>query len=471
MLIALKEHTGIPLYVQIYQCLKKMILSGQLKAGSRLPSTRALAADLSVGRNTVESAYAQLLVEGYVISRQGSGFFVQNIQGFEAFEKTRTEQQKIMHCPALPDQTSACFRFQYGQLASDSFPFNLWKKLTVQALHELQAKALVSYGGGKGEYGLRQEICRYLYRARGIICVPEQVIVCSGTTYALLLLCQILRARFGEIAIEDPGYINAREVLQKSGFTLRPIPVQKDGLDIGKLESCGARVIYTTPSHQFPSGAVMSIQKRNQLLNWTEKVNGIIIEDDYDSEFRYHTKPVPSIAGTYSGANVIYMGTMSKILSPALRISYLVLPKQLVNQYDAWFSEYPSSVSAVEQKALELFMGSEHWETHLRRICTSTRRKHDMLIQLIKENFADNFEIWGENAGLHILLRSKNGMTEKELIGSAEKKGVTVYPVSCYWIEGQNYSKDMVLLGFGSLSGQQIREGINLLKQAWIQDR
>lgn len=210
----------------------------------------------------------------------------------------------------------------------------------------------------------------------------------------------------------------------------------------------------------------MSIQKRRRLLHWARQTGGLIIEDDYDSEFRYHTRPVPSIASIQPDAQVIYMGTLSKILSPGLRASYLVLPPALAARYEQQFDDHPASVPIIEQKVLQLFLGSEQWEAHLRRACTANRKKHDLLIQCLKEALP-HFTIHGENAGLHILLQAPPPLGENALISRAREQGVRVYPVSRYWMNKQRYSGDMVLLGFGSLTEQQIRQGVARLAQAW----
>lgn len=465
MFILLEERDGDPLYVQIYRQIKEMIAAGQLRPGERLPSTRALAATLAVGRNTVENAYAQLVVEGYVSSRQGSGYEVQPLVELGPCPPPAPAERREAPPPPLGERVR--IDFQYGQLDPRDFPLGLWRRWTAQALDELRPEELVGYSSGKGAYGLRREVARYLRRSRGVVCAPEQVLICAGTTYALSLLGQMLRPRWGRVAMEDPGYPNAKEVFAKCGLGLLPIPVEEDGLCVDALAASGAGAVYTTPSHQFPGGAVLSIQKRHQLLNWARQTGGIVIEDDYDSEFRYHGRPIPSIASLSPGDNVVYMGTLSKILSPGLRVSYMVLPPLLNEVYDRGFAEYPASVSILEQKVLERFLGSERWEAHLRRVCTANRKKHDLLVRCLKEELGGRFAVQGENAGLHLLVRSLEGRGEEALIRRALARQVRVYPVSRYWTERARYGGDTVLLGFAGLSEGEICEGVRLLGEAW----
>ncbi|EGO63804.1 PLP-dependent aminotransferase family protein [Acetonema longum] len=469
MMIFINPDLSVPLYMQIYQEIKNKILSGELPSGYRLPSTRLLAATLAVARNTVESAYLQLTVEGYLVSRPGSGYIVQEILDLNVLSNSEP-RQRDGNTDALnsnDDKQTFPYDFKYGHLNPDDFPMTLWKKLLIRALHELTADRLTMYGDPKGEQGLRDVISSYLKKSRGVLCEPDQIIVFAGTAYGLSVLSQLLKVHFQDIALEDPGYPIAREVFKQSGFKITAIDVEKDGLNISQLENSSARIVYVTPSHQFPCGVIMPIQKRYQLLNWAEKRDGIIIEDDYDSELRYKSRPIPSIASVEPNANVVYLGTLSKVLSPSLRISYIVLPKTLMTLYDSMYGLYPCSVSVIEQKALEIFMDSDQWESHLRKICASNKKRHDILIQAVAEILGDRVNILGENAGLHILLESTKEISEQDMMERAKQKGVLVYPVSPLWINRKNYSNNMVLLGFGDISETDIRNGIKQIRQAW----
>nr|WP_068963407.1 PLP-dependent aminotransferase family protein [Desulfosporosinus sp. BG] len=470
-MILLNPNSNTPLYMQIYQEIKNKILIGDLSPGYRLPSTRLLASTLAVARNTIENAYLQLTVEGYLESKPGSGYTVQKIFDLNVTNsfKPQAKCDNVTILNSNYDKSLFPYDFEYGHLNPDDFPMAIWKKLLIKALNDLTADRLSMYGEKKGEPGLRNIISDYLRKSRGLSCDPDQIVIIAGTAYGLLILSQLLKNHSESIALEDPGYHIVQEVFRQSGFKIAAIDIEDDGLNLTQLENSPARIVYVTPSHQFPSGAVMPIQKRYQLLNWAKKNDGIIIEDDYDSELRYNSRPIPSVASIESNGHVVYMGTLSKVLSPSLRISYIVLPSKLVPLYDSLFSSYPSPVSVTEQKALEMFMNSNQWENHLRRICALNKKRHDLLVQSVREILEDRVIIHGENAGLHIVLESRKGLSERDMIERAKQKGVLIYPVSHFWINPANYSGNMVLLGFGNLSESDIVNGVKKLREAWDQ--
>ncbi|MBB6218337.1 GntR family transcriptional regulator/MocR family aminotransferase [Anaerosolibacter carboniphilus] len=469
-MIILKNDVRTPLYIQIYEQLKEEIITGALPDGSKLPSTRHLAEMLAVGRNTVENAYLQLASEGYVESRIGSGFFVQNIHDMMRL----ANEEKHHELPIIVSSTEKNnmhkiypYNFEYGHLSSQDFPLNIWRKVSTKALASLTADDMTMYCDRKGELQLRKDLADYLRRSRGVSCDPEQIILCSGFEYAISLLSQLLQKTFDQIALEDPGYSGARDIFKNNGLKVVPVGIEKDGVNVKELEKSFAKMVYVTPSHQFPSGVVMPIQKRLLLLDWARQNNGVIIEDDYDSELRYNSRPIPSISSVARNEDVIYIGTMSKALSPSLRISYMVLPQKWMTRYDEEFKMYQSPVSLLQQRILQEYIHSGHWERHLRKVCIANKKKHDLLIRTIQELMGNKVIIHGKNAGLHILLESTQGLKEKEMIEKAREHGVLVYPVSMFWIDKSRYPDNMVLLGFGNVSENDIVEGIKQLAQAW----
>jgi GntR family transcriptional regulator / MocR family aminotransferase len=470
--IVLNNDSGVPLYLQIYEQLKEMIISGQISEGSKLYSTRTLSTTLNVSRNTVESAYLQLSSEGYVTSKAGSGFIVEKLDSMLITKLKRENSANIdKYKTTLPDMNSANnykYDFRYGKLSASDFPLRLWRRISNKCLTSIDAEMMTSYTNSKGEEELRIEIMKYLNKSRGVSCTPEQIIITSGFEQCLSLLCQMFRSSFSKIAIEDPGYIGARNIFNNNGYDVVPISLEKDGINLNELESSSAKVVYVTPSHQLPTGLVMPIQKRLQLLDWARRENGIIIEDDYDSELRYNSKPIPSIQGIDSKDYVIYIGTFSKSLSPSLRLNYMVLPPSMLEIYDKIFSTYQTSVPIVEQKIIQQFMHLGHWDSHLRKISLLNKRRHDRLIHSIQEFMGDNVIIHGKNAGLHILLELNNGLSEEEIIEKAKAYCVLVYPVSIFWLRQDKYPNNMVFLGFGGMTESEITEGINTLSKAWF---
>jgi len=471
-MLIIQSDSSVPLYIQIYVQLKEKIISGQISEGSKLPSTRTLSATLNVSRNTVESAYLQLSSEGYVESKAGSGFIILKLnkiiitnlkgRGFKNFE----EDKKVL--PEVDSANTYKYNFRYGNISASDFPLRIWRKVSSKCLAALTAENMTSYSTGKGEITLQIEIMKYLNKSRGLSCYPEQVIISAGLEYSLSMLCQLFRKDFDQIALEDPGHFGARDIIINNGYNVIPIGLEKDGINLDELENSSAKIVYITPTHQFPTGSVMPIQKRLKLLDWATRKNGIIIEDDYDSELRYNSRPIPSIISIASKENVVYIGTFSKALSPSLRMNYVVLPQEWLERYDEVFSRYQTSVPLIQQKIIQQFMYLGHWDSHLRKICLANKRKHDMLIHTINEVMGDKVIIHGKNAGLHILLEFDNGLCEEEIIRKAKNHGVIVYPVSTFWMRLENYSNNMILLGFGEMPESEIIEGIKTLNNAWF---
>lgn len=475
-MIILLSDSSVPLYQQIYEQLKEKIISGQISEGDKLPSTRTLSTTLNVSRNTVESAYLQLCSEGYIESKPGSGFISLKVDN-RIISKLKSQVSKnvIVHknvLPQLKHVNTYKYNFEYGKLSASDFPFRIWKKVSNKCLNSFSVENMTSYSLGNGELDLKIEIMKHLNKSRGVACNPEQIIVCSGFDYSLSLLCQLFRKDFGNVnvALEEPGYIGARDIFINNGYKVIPIGLEKDGIDLEQLENSSAKIVYITPSHQFPLGSVMPIQKRLKLLSWAIRKDGIIIEDDYDSELRYNSRPIPSIQSISSGKNVVYIGTFSKALSPSLRMNYMVLPQKWLKKYDKLFSRYQTSVPVIEQKIMQQFMNLGHFESHLRKVCVANKKKYDVLTHTVKELMGDKVIIHGKNAGLHILLEINNGLGEEELIIKAKNHGVIVYPVSIFWMKPEEYSNNMVLLGFGGLLESDITEGIKLLNNAWFND-
>lgn len=472
-MIVLDTDSLSPLYMQIYHQFKQQILAGSIPEGSKLPSTRALSGTLGVSRNTVESAYAQLFSEGYVSGKRGSGFIVEKTEAYDFAPSGRS------HSPVQPEspQPEAVFAqpavpvsvdFKYGALSAADFPIRQWRRISNKCLAAMDGESMTEYGDGKGDRGLRIEIMKHIAKTRGVVCEPEQIIVSSGIHYALSLLCQLFRGHTTEVGLEDPGFIWAKQIFTNNGYRVHPIGLDKDGIRLDELEETPASLVYVTPSHQFPMGTVMPIQRRIQLLQWAQRTGGIIIEDDYDSELRYNSKPIPSIQSIDAAGSVVYIGTFSKSFSPSLRVNYIVLPRKWQMIYDHSFTSYQSPVSLLQQQILRVFVGEGHWERHLRIITHSSKRKHDALIRSIQDTLGSRFVLHGKNAGLHIVLESAAGHSEAELIRAAAQHGVNVWPVSAFWDRRERYTGNMVLLGFGGVAEADIADGVRRLGEAWL---
>lgn len=448
------------LYVQIYEYIKSEIREGRLLRGEKLPSTRILANNLQVSRSTVDLAYEQLESEGYLEPRPGSGYYVGQVEELYDFRENQGDST------SLPERDAEAYiDFSTSAIDMTAFPFSVWRKLNKTILSEDNGN-LFALGDPQGDLELRQTISRYLHASRGANISPEQLVIGAGNEYLLLLLERLL-GKERRVALEKPTYSKAYRSFLSFGYEVNRIPMDKSGMEVKALEESGADLLYVMPSHQYPTGVVMPIGRRQALLKWAKaKENRYIIEDDHDSEFRYKGKPIPCLQSIDTAGKVIYMGTFSKAIAPAIRISFMALPKPLLEVYNEQYRFFSSTVSRIDQKMLQQFMENGHFERHLNRMRKTYRLKHDEMLRLLKP-FLKKFVVKGENAGTYLTLTSKEGKTEKELISLAKEVGVKVYGISqnVSW-EGEEYHT--ILLGFGALTLEQIKEGLSLLSKVYL---
>lgn len=469
--IELKPDTGKCIYRQIYEYIRNEIRTGKLQKDEKLPSTRSLAEYLQIARNTVDSAYSQLLAEGYITSRPCRGYFVCGIEELLTLSDREGEYQNKQDKTPAKNETKKedeGIRYDFSPHAIDmkNFPFSTWKRITREILVDANSE-MFALGDPRGDEELRVTISRYLHSARGVSCLPEQIIVGAGTDFLLMLLEKIL-GRHVPIAMENPTYRRAYRVFQSFAYDIKPIPLDENGICMEELQKSGARAAYIMPSHQYPTGVVMPIGRRLELLKWAEQEEGrFLIEDDYDSEFRYRGRPIPALQASDRSGKVIYMGTFSKSIAPAIRIGYMVLPLSLCKKYEENCGFYASTVSRIDQKILNEFIKDGYFERYLNKMRKIYREKHDFLLEQLKD-FAQSFSISGENAGLHILLTGKKKIPEKELLEAAEREGIRLYGMSDALVTAENGKESStVLLGYGALSMEEIRQGIQCLKKAW----
>lgn len=458
----LDSSSPVPLYKQLYNQIREHILSGKLPAESRLPSVRDMASELSASRNTVDGAYQELYAEGYIYSRPRSGYFVSALDQEVAPQATSGKPGKNDYLPGPPSWFA--YDFHPARLHPESFPTELWRKCFIEGLRR-DSRQLVQYGDPQGDWGLRCSIQSYLERSRGVTCDPDQIIVCTGLQQSLEIIAQILKGSYSVVAVENPGYHLPRSVFQNHGYTIFPVPVGQGGIDLDYLKGSNSTVVYVTPSHQLPLGYVMPVANRLALIEWAESAGRFIIEDDYDSELRYHGKPIPSLQGLRPSGNIVYTGTFSKILSPALRLSYMVLPYSLLATYRELYRAYFPSVSLLEQRTMAHFMEQGHWERHIRRMRMIYKKKHDILLRSVATHFGSRAVVTGQGAGLHVVLMLPDTLhSETEIIDRARQRGIWLYPFSDFHVTGQPEAATL-LLGFGGMKSCEIEEGIAILSQ------
>ena len=463
LIISLSDKEGKHLYEQIYSHIRQEIVEGRMRTKEKLPSTRALSLYLQVSRSTVALAYDQLSAEGYIEAVPGSGYYVskldnlyQGIEGKKAefpSEQHKQEQNQIVFSP-------------YGVELSQ-FPYQAWRKITREVL--AAEEELFVGGDAQGEFALRTSIRRYIHAARGVNCTEEQIIVGAGNEYLLMLL-QKLISKDTIIAFEDPTYMKAYKSFEDAGFPVKLVSMDKNGMNVAQLEGTGASIAYVMPSHQYPTGTVMPIGRRLELLKWAAVSDErYVIEDDYDSEFRYKGKPIPSLQSTDRGENVIYIGTFSKAVAPAIRVSYMVLPRSLLQRYRDHGSYLSATVSRIDQRVLNEFIKRGYFERYLNRMRKVYRDKHDRLLAMLAP-FEKKFVIGGEWAGLHLLLTAKENVSEHDLLKRAAENGVRVFGMSDNLVEekGQYAKRATILLGYATLSDEEMERGIEQLKKAWL---
>ncbi|CAM3826248.1 PLP-dependent aminotransferase family protein [Bacillus paramycoides] len=461
-IIPLQLKSKTPIYLQIYKYIKREISQGTLPAGKRLPSHRNLALQLNVSRITVESAYQQLIAEGYVESKPKRGIFVAEVdinimsksEQIEAYKTNNNiEEQYDYDC-------------SQGLIDQKAFPITNWKRALQETLLQYEDD-LFAKEDPQGEFVLREHISKYLYHARGVHSSPDQIIIGAGTQPLLWLLLQLLGSK-KEYGIENPGFHRITAMIQSSDLPIHPIPLDDKGIHISALRESGSNVAYVTPSHQFPLGIIMPLSRRLELLRWANDCKGYIIEDDYDGEFRYVGKPIPSLQGLDSNKRVIYMGTFSKSFLPSLRMGYIVLPPHLLKIYHELGGKFKQTVSTMQQLAFATFIQNGDWERHLNRSRTLYKRKHTLLVKSVTNEMGSRVQILGQQSGLHIVLHVHNGMNEQELIHAAAKQRIKLYPLSTYDSVHNLREASYVLLGFGSIPEDSIETVVKLLKESWF---
>ncbi len=463
LIVPLDNQSGYPLYEQIYQYLKAEIRGSRLESGSRLPSTRVLADNLKVSRSTTQMAYDQLLSEGYIEAVPCKGYYV---AGIEELVEVKQQPEGGFVQESRDDDGHYQVDFSPRGIDLDSFPFNTWRKISKNTLVD-DNKDMFAGGDPQGERSLRAAIGSYLHSARGVNVTPEQIIIGAGSEYLWLLLSQILGMDH-KIAMENPTYKQAYRVFCGVGYPVVPVEMDRYGMDVEQLGNSGADVAYVMPSHQYPTGIVMPVKRRQELLAWAYSREGrYLIEDDYDSEFRYKGKPIPALQGMDRGGRVIYIGTFSKSIAPAIRVGFLVLPASMVAVYREKAGFYASTVSRIDQNILYQFITQGHYERHLNRMRAVYKAKHDALLAGLKV-LEDRFEIRGEYAGLHVLLTHRGNAGEADLVRTAGQAGVKVYGMSASYIKPPDKAEpSTVLLGYANLSEREIRLGTQLLNEAW----
>jgi GntR family transcriptional regulator/MocR family aminotransferase len=474
LLLDLRKTDG-PLYRRVYHALKASIREGRLAPDARLPSTRELAADLRVSRNTVLLAYEQLLAEGYVVSRNRATASVASTLPMSGVpESARSKPRNLPPVSAYARRLTTLlgtplarsglrYDFRYGEPSVDEFPREIWRRLLATRMRR-PARDGLGYADPAGHMPLREALAEYLKRARGVVCEADQIVITSGSQQGFDLAARVLLDPGDVAAVEEPHYPGVTIPFEAAGARLAYVPVDGEGLQTRRLP-VRARVVYVTPCHQFPTGIIMPLERRLALLAWAARAGSWVIEDDYVSEFRYEGSPLEALQALDHDGRVVYTGTFSKTLFPALRLAYLVLPRALVRPFLAakWAADRFSPMLA--QEALADFIASGQFERYLRRAGARNASRRRTLIAALRQHFGARVEIAGENTGVHLMvwLNEVRPRDVDPLIARAARAGVGIYSIAPYFARPQQRAG--LLFGYASLSEAEIRAGVRVLSE------
>ncbi len=449
----LDPHSRTPMYLQLHDRLARDIAAGAIRAGERLPGKRTAARLLGISVSTVDGAYQLLASEGYIASKPRSGFITCPIERLPQVNPPPRE------APEAPSEAAPAVSFLTGGMDGTLFPFRTWARLFKETLYT--RPDLLNHGDPRGDADLRQAIARYLYRARGVLCRPDQILVGAGMEYLLGLLCALLKG--ARAALEDPGYPKTHQILTAGGLETVFVPLDGQGVPPASLDAAGADLVYLTPSHQFPTGLVTPAGRRSALLKWASQGERWIIEDDYDSEFRFDGRPMPCMQAL-SPERVIYTGTFSRTIAPAIRVAYLVLPPSLSERYETELGFYSSTVSRFEQQTLFRFLDEGHFDRSLARARSRCRERRDLLIDELRRAFGPRCRLENTHTGLGFLFLPETDLSEREITSRAAARGLALRCLGDYRAVPDPAAPPTLVLGFASLDEKSIPTAVGMLK-------
>ena len=440
----LKKAPGVPLYEALYRCIRADILSGVLVSGQKLPSKRALAANLEVSKITVEAAYDQLVAEGYISAKEKVGYFVEAVEH-------RTQKQQQPETPQVKKDTCA---IDLTQNACMDFPFSVWSSLQRSVMREHKEKLLQSVEN-QGLWSLRSAIAAHLQDFRGMHVSPENILVGAGTDFLYNLLIQLL-GRDLVYAVEEPGYNKIRKIYDAGGVQCISAPLDSRGVMPEALDR--AQVLHLSPAHHFPTGIITPMPRRAELLRWAqEKTVRFLIEDDYDSEFRFNAHPMPTLFSMDRAGRVIYMNTFSKTLAPSIRISYMVLPDPLMAHFRQKLGFYSCTVPSFEQYTLERFLREGHFEKHINRMRKAYKTRRNRVLEVLRScPLGDKFTVLEQDAGLHFLLQVDTDLSDAELVKRCLQNGIRVQSLSSYYHD-QKQDRHCLVINYSGVGDAQLQ--------------
>lgn len=450
------------MYEHLYKCIKRDIITRKIRPGEKLPSKRSFAKNLGISVITIENAYDQLMGEGYIYSIAKKGYFVADINSVTAKKQITINKENML---MTVDEERYMADFSSNRINQEQFPFTVWSKLLRECLSDYQEDLLIKPPSG-GALALRKAIAVHLQEFRDMYVDPEQIIIGAGTEYLYGQIVQLL-GQDKTYGVEDPGFPKTSQVYQVCGAKVKHISLDQDGIRVEELEQEKVQVAHISPSHQFPTGKITPISRRYELLGWASKADErYIIEDDYDSEFRMTGKPIPTLKSIDVNEKVIYLNTFSKSIANTVRISYMVLPKHLMELYYRKMSFYSCPVTSIIQLTVAKFISDGYFEKHINRLRNFYKKQRDILVEeILKSKLASCAEIKEADAGLHFLLHLNITCSDKEFTGIMERKGIKICAVSEYYHKSEGVSEHEFVVNYSSLSEEQIREAVRIMSQ------
>jgi GntR family transcriptional regulator/MocR family aminotransferase len=458
----MNQKSKTPLHVQLYLQIKNDIVLNY-KVEDKLLSIRKLCQLYNLSKNTVEQAYSQLVAEGYIEAFPRSAYRVSDCNYDSDITFLSENKNKTSEVLDIKQERNYKYDFYPACLSQDAFPLKIWKKLLHKTIDD--TVDLGSYPDMQGDLELRKEISKYLKQSRGVLSHENQIVIQSGFSACMNLLAIMLKDTCNNIAVEYPGYKMAENVFSNINYEIKKINIDKNGIILDELKNINTNLVYITPSHQYPSGVTIPIKNRRELLNWAKETNSYIIEDDYDSELNYINKPIPSLQGLDTNETVIYLGTFSKSLSPSLRISYMVLPKSLMQRYRSIQSIYRTGVPLMMQKTLKVFMQEGYWDKHLRKIRTLNKKKHNLMKSIFEDRLGDSLTIISYGAGLCIPIKASVEFDYLKLVNLCDKKSIKIYNVQ----NDINDEYNSLRMGFGGLNEKELEDALDLFCEVWLE--
>lgn len=467
-MIYLDRASNLPIYEQVYQGIRQEILDGTLKCNETLLPIRKMADELHVSKNTVDRAYQQLIAEAYVRSVRGGGYFVEKLDlDFPVAEPEKVASTKVCGCEC---KGGCCqkviYDFRYESINSAAFPWNKWRKYVQNALAKEESGDMISYDSNKGNLELRQALCTYLRKHRGVDCDVDQIVVFAGTQFAIQSLMGILPKHSYRVGFEEPGYDGMKNIFLQSDNKVIPVDLTGDGIDMAKLHKSKCDLVYLTPSRQFPTGQTMSLEKRLELLEWAEEHNAFVIENDYDNEFRYGQKRLPSMQALDKTNRVIYLSTLTKVLSPSIRCAYMILPKSLLVRYEEKYKFFNTALPSYHQIAIADFINDDILDKHSREMSVINGAKYDLIKNLIAKNGRGEISLVGTPAGSHTLIKIRKSQNQLDTLEYLQSCGINIQSTIEYWDNPKKAPQDIFLLGYNSLGQAKLKRALVALIKA-----